>query len=309
MMSERVYVLGHKNPDTDSISSAITYANMKREEGMDAVAARCGEINPETSYVLDRFDMEAPQLVDEVSGNKVILVDHNEYSQAVDGARDAEIVGVLDHHRVGDVQTDGPINFHIEPIGSTSTIIAQRYMDKDIEMTEGIKGLLLSAILSDTVVFRSPTSTPKDEKIGRKLAKDLGLDVEEYGKEMFKAKSKLGEKGTREIVLGDFKEFEMGEDLIGIGQVETVTPEEVIERKDGILESMQNVVDDRDYTFLILLVTDLLNENSETLFVGEKSDVFESTFDVEIHKNSAFLEDVLSRKKQVVPPLREVLEN
>lgn len=302
------YILGHKNPDTDSIVSAICYSRLKKIKGEETVAARCGKTNTETEFVLNRFNLESPRLLEDATGKRIVLVDHNEYSQAVDGLRDADIVEVLDHHRIGDVQTSGPIDFHVEPVGSTSTLVAGRFMDSDVEMKEGTKGALLSGILSDTVLFRSPTSTERDEEQARRLADDLGLDVEEYGKKMFREKSKLGDKQPEEIVLGDFKEYEMGGGTVGIGQVETVTPGEVLDRQEEIVEAMERIVDERDYTFLLFLVTDLLNENSEAFFVGDKQEAFEEALDVKLENRTVFLGGVLSRKKQVVPPLENALK-
>lgn len=306
-MSE-TYVIGHQQPDTDTICAAIAYAELKQAEGdTDVVAARCGEPNPETAFVLDRFGVDAPELLEDASGQDLILVDHNEYSQAVPGAREAEVREVIDHHRIGDVETSGPIFFHAEPLGSTATIIKRMYDDRDIAIPDSTAGLLLSGLLSDTVVLRSPTTTEIDEQVAHELADQLGLDVEEYGKELLQQKSKLGEKEPREIVLGDFKEFEFGQHHVGIGQVETVTPEKVLEKKDALLDAMRQVVAERDYTFLTLLVTDLLEEDTEALFVGDHADDYEAALETTIEDDQASLPGVMSRKKQVVPPLEDRL--
>jgi len=301
------YVIGHQQPDTDTICAAIGYAQLKQELGEDATPARCGEPNPETSFVLDRFDVEAPELLEDATDEDLILVDHNEYSQTVDGARDAEIRAVIDHHRIGDVETAGPIFFHAEPLGSTATIVTRMYDDHDIAIPDSTAGLLLSGLLSDTVVLRSPTTTPTDEEVAERLADQLDIDIEEYGKELLAQKSKLGEKEPREIVLGDFKEFEFGSHSVGIGQVETVTPENVLEKKAELLEAMEDVVEERGYAFLTLLVTDLLEEDTEALFVGGKADVYENALDTDIENGQASLPGVMSRKKQVVPPLEDEL--
>lgn len=301
------YVIGHQQPDTDTICAAIGYARLKQELGEDATPARCGEPNPETSFVLERFGVDAPELLEDATGEELILVDHNEYSQAVDGARDADIREVIDHHRIGDIETSGPIFFHAEPLGSTATIITQMYDDHDIKIPESTAGLLLSGLLSDTVVLRSPTTTPTDEEVADRLADQLGLDIEEYGKELLAQKSKLGEKAPREIVLGDFKEFEFGAHSVGIGQVETVTPEKVLEKKEELLAAMRDVVEERGYAFLTLLVTDLLEEDTEALFVGSHQDAFEAALETTVEDDQAALPGVMSRKKQVVPPLEDRL--
>lgn len=307
-MNGKTYVVGHKKPDTDSICAAIAFAEYKNQiEEEEYVAARAGEINPETSFVLKKFGKKKPPLIEDASNKKMFLVDHNEFSQAVDGVTESKLVGILDHHRIAKPESKKPIYFHTEPIGSTSTLVAEKLMKKNEKIEKGLAGILLSAILSDTVVHRSPTNTKKDEKIAQKLSEQLNINVEEYGKEMLHKKSKLGEKSPRNIVLGDFKEYEMGKKFVGIGQVETVTPEQVLEKEEEIKEEMEKIIEERRYDLLILLITDLLEEDSEAFVVGEINE-FEKAFNVKIKDKSTFLEGVLSRKKQVVPNLKKQFE-
>ncbi|RZN60303.1 manganese-dependent inorganic pyrophosphatase [Methanonatronarchaeum sp. AMET6-2] len=297
-------VIGHKKPDTDSICSAIAYAELKKKVGEKATPARCGPINPETEFVLDKFNIEKPRKITELSEEKVILVDHNEYSQAAEGLKEAEILEVIDHHRIGGLVTSKPIYFHCEPVGSTATIIADHYKQKNIEIPGDIAGILLSAILSDTVVHRSPTNTDKDEEIAEELAEICEVDIEKYGKKMLKEKSKLGEKQPREIILGDFKEYEFAGEVVGVGQVETVIPQEVISQKTELMQEMEKITRERNYKTLILLVTDLLEKDTEALVTGETKE-FEEALQTEVENGTAFLKGVLSRKKQVIPPLEE----
>lgn len=299
------YVVGHQQPDTDAICSAIAYAHLKQEQEHDAVPVRCGEINPETRFVLDRFDVDDPAMLDDASGKQIVLVDHNEYSQTAPGMEDAEVVEIIDHHRVGDVETGQPIHCRIEPIGSTSTLVTKLYRENDVDIPEHIAGLMLSGLLSDTVVLRSPTTTSTDERIAQDLADIIGVDVEEYGRELLQQKSKLGEKTPREMVTGDFKEYDMGERTVGIGQVETVTPEQVLEQKEAVIAAMQELREERGYEFLTLLVTDLLAEDTEAFFVGNHRDTFEQALDTTVEDAQASLPGVMSRKKQVVPPLED----
>lgn len=306
-MSDETYVIGHQQPDTDTICSAIAYAHLKQELGEEVTAARCGEPNPETRFVLDRSDVDAPMRLDDATGKRLILVDHNEYSQTVDGARDAEVVEVIDHHRLGDVESSQPLYVRMEPIGSTASILTKLYDDHDIEIPDSIAGLLLSGLLSDTVVLRSPTTTPTDEEIATRLADQLGVDVESYGKELLQQKSKIGEMSPREMVTGDFKEFDFSGTPVGIGQVETVEPDAVLQQRDAVLDAMQEVRDEQGYVFLTLLVTDLLEEETTALFVGDHQDVFEEALDTTVEDGMAFLPGVMSRKKQVVPPLEDAL--
>ncbi len=302
------YVVGHQQPDTDAICSAIAYAHLKQAQNENAQPMRCGEINPETRFVLDRFDVDDPDMLDDAADRQIVLMDHNEYSQTAPGMEDAEVVEIVDHHRVGDVETGQPIHCRIEPIGSTSTIVTKLYREHDTEIPEHIAGLLLSGLLSDTVVLRSPTTTETDEEIAQELADIVGVDVEEYGKELLQQKSKLGEKTPREMVTGDFKEYDMGGGTVGIGQVETVTPEQVLEQKEAVIDAMQEIQGERGYEFLTLLVTDLLEEDTEAFFVGDHVDVFEDALDTTVEDAQAALPGVMSRKKQVVPPLEEEME-
>ena len=304
-MSQTSYVIGHQQPDTDTIISALACARLKQAQSEDVVAARAGELNPETQFVLERWDVEEPTLLEDATGEQLILVDHNEHSQTVEGARDADVVEIIDHHRIGDVETSNPIRFRNEPVGSTATILTGLYDEADVEIDEQTAGLLLSGLLSDTVVLRSPTTTETDEVVAERLAAIAGVDYEEYGKELLKQKSKLGEKEPREMVLGDFKEFEFGSYDVGIGQIETVEPAPVLEQRDAVLEAMDDVVAEREYDLLVLLVTDLLEEESTALIAGDHADTVEDALDTTVEDREAFLPGVMSRKKQVVPPLED----
>ena len=304
-MSQTKYVIGHQQPDTDTIISALACARLKQAQGEDVIAARAGELNPETQFVLERWDVEEPTLLEDATDEQLILVDHNEHSQTVEGAREADVVEIIDHHRIGDVETSNPIRFRNEPVGSTATILTGLYDEADVEIDEQTAGLLLSGLLSDTVVLRSPTTTETDEVVAERLAEIAGVDYEEYGKELLKQKSKLGEKEPQEMVLGDFKEFEFGSYDVGIGQIETVEPAPVLEQRDAVLEAMDEVVAEREYDLLVLLVTDLLEEESTALIAGDHTDTVEAALDTTVEDREAFLPGVMSRKKQVVPPLED----
>jgi len=296
------YVVGHQQPDTDSITAALAYARLKQAEGVDAVPARAGEINPESQFVLDRWDAEAPTRLEDAAGETLLLVDHNEHSQTVAGAREATIVGVVDHHRIGDVQTGEPIHFRTEPVGSTATILTRLYDDAGVEIDSRTAGLLLSGLLSDTVVLRSPTTTEQDRTVVQRLAGIADVDPEAYGTELLQQKSKLGEKAPREMVLADFKEFEFGSSSVGVGQIETVDPSAVLDQRDAVLAAMDEITGERGYDALVLLVTDLLDEDSTALVAGDSGTVA-AALDTAFTDREAFLPGVMSRKKQVVPQL------
>jgi len=297
------YVIGHQGPDTDAIISALAYARLKATDNDAITAARAGELNPETEFVLDRWDIEAPLLLEDASDEQLILVDHNEHSQTVEGAREATITEIVDHHRLGDVTTSEPIFCRIEPVGSTATIIADLFAAREAELDSQTAGLLLSGLVSDTVVLRSPTTTERDRVVAERLAEIAAVDIEAYGKELLAQKSKLGEKSPREMVLGDFKEFEFGDSSVGIGQIETVEPQPVLDQREAIQTAMADIVDERGYDLLVLLVTDLLEEASTAFVVGEEAELVGPALDAELTDGEAFLPGVMSRKKQVVPSL------
>lgn len=304
-MSQSLYVIGHQQPDTDTICSALAYARLKQKQEVDAVPARAGEVNSETQFVLNHWDVQTPSLLEDAATERLVLVDHNEYSQTVPGARDAEIVEIVDHHRIGDVTTSEPIFFRNEPVGSTATILTHLYDEADEPIDRETAGLLLSGLLSDTVVLRSPTTTKIDRAVAERLAETAGVDIETYGKDLLQQKSKLGDKSPREMVLGDFKEFEFGSHHVGIGQVETVTPEAVLDQQDAVLVAMDDIVDEREYTTLLLLVTNLLEEDSTAIIAGDYTETVADALDTMFTDRKAFLPGVMSRKKQVVPPLED----
>jgi manganese-dependent inorganic pyrophosphatase len=304
-MSEPIYVVGHQQPDTDTICSAIAYARLKGKQGVDVVPARAGPLNPETQFVVDRWDVKVPSLLDDAAGEQLILVDHNEYSQTVAGAEHAEIVEIIDHHRLGDIETSEPILFRNEPVGSTATILTQLFDDANETITTQTAGLLLSGILSDTVVLRSPTTTDQDRTAATRLADIADVDYEAYGTDLLSQKSKIGEKSPREMVLSDFKEFDFNGQQVGIGQIETVEPSVVLDQQEAIVETMNEVATERNYAVFLLLVTDLLEEDSTALVAGPEIERVEAGLDTTFTDHESFLPGVMSRKKQVVPLLED----
>ena len=302
------YVVGHQNPDTDSICAAVAYANLKQELGADVEPIRAGKVNSETEFVLDRFGVEAPQLVEEVeAGTELILVDHNEKSQAVEGVEAAAIQEIIDHHRIGDVETGNPIYFRNEPVGCSSTIITKLYDEQGVEIDDTTAGLLLSAILSDTVIFRSPTCTEEDKEAAERLAEQLGVEITEYGKQMFKAGSVVNKLEPKELINNDFKEYEFAGATIGVGQLELMELTEVKEMKDELLTAIKEVTAERGYKFLLLMATNILEEGSLLLVTDEAQPVIEAAFEVEVEANEVYLDGVLSRKKQIIPVLSDQL--
>lgn len=234
---------------------------------------------------------------------KIIQVDHNERGQSVDGLEDAEILEIIDHHRVADIQTSNPILFRNEPLGSTSTIVGKSFFENGIRPSKQAAGLLCGAIISDTLLFRSPTCTYQDKNMCRKLAEIAGINIEDFAREMFKAGTSLKGKTVPEIFNQDFKPFAIEDIKIGIAQVNTMDIEGFMPLKDEMLDYMETKAKEANLDMVMLLLTDILNEGSQILVAGEKPNIVEKAFKVELKDNGAFLPGVVSRKKQVVPPI------
>lgn len=303
------YVIGHKNPDSDSICSAIGYAAYKTEvTGETYIPRRAGKVNPESQFVLDRFGLEAPELLENAAGQELILVDHNEVAQAVDGLTEATIKEILDHHKIGDVQTPDPIYFRNVPVGCTATIVYMHYQEQGLTPAKEIAGVLCSAILSDTLAFRSPTCTQKDIDTAEALAKIAGIeDVQAYAKEMFKAGSELAGKTPKEILYLDFKKFSAGDKTFGVGQVTSMDADELAELKGTMVEYIDSTFAEHEVDMLFLLLTDILDESSELIFAGEGAQAVVDKAFTSSETDRTYLKGVVSRKKQVVPQITEAL--
>lgn len=240
---------------------------------------------------------------------RIIQVDHNERSQSVDGIEEAEILEIIDHHRIADIQTSNPIYFRNEPLGSSSTIVSKCFFENNIEPSKEAAGLLCGAIISDTLLFRSPTCTDQDKMICNRLAKIAGIDnIEDFAKSMFKAGTSLVGKTVEEIFNQDFKPFTIGETKIGVAQVNTMDIDGFMPLKNQMLEYMSKEAKNGDYDILLLLLTDILNEGSQILTIGN-TEIVNKTFNIKVHENTAFLPGVLSRKKQVIPPITNIINN
>jgi len=304
-LADNVYVVGHKSPDTDSVAAAISYANLKNKLNLPEiyVPAAAGTINSETKFVLDHFGVPVPETITDGKGKKIVLVDHNEVAQAVDNIKEATLMEVIDHHKIGDVQTASPIFFHNEPVGSTATIISAMYDQYKVPITKEMAGVMISAILSDTVLFKSPTCTEKDKEQVAKLAKIIGEDYEAYGIAMLTAKSDISTKTALDIVKGDYKHFDFAGTKAGVGQIEVMDLSVLKPRRKEILDEMEKVRKDEGLSFVLIMLTDVMKEASDLLFVGTPVDKFEKAFDGKIENSSIYKKGVLSRKKQVIPPL------
>ena len=305
-MTDKIYVVGHKSPDTDSVTSAIAYANLKNALGMkEAVAAAAGDINNETKFLLDYFKVPYPEKLTDATDKKLILVDHNEMAQAVDKLNMENIVEVVDHHKIGGLATGKPIFFLNEPVGATGGIIANLYEQNKVPISKEMAGLMMSAILSDTVLFKSPTCTPRDKASVEKLAKIAGVDPMAFGMELLKAKSDISSKSAKDILTGDFKKFDFSGTKAGVGQIEVMDLKDLEPKRKAILDEMNKMKDAEKLNMVVLMLTDVMKEASDILFVGDAAAAagFEKAFGGKIANNSIYKEKVLSRKKQVIPPL------
>ncbi len=306
----KVLVFGHKNPDTDSICSAIAYAALKKELNIDAEPVRLGEVNAETQFALNYFNVEAPRLVETVGAEaeEVILVDHNERQQSADDIDQVRILEVIDHHRIANFQTADPLYYRAEPVGCTATILYKLYNEKGVDIKKDMAGLMLSAIISDSLLFKSPTCTEEDVITAKKLAEIAEVDREQYGLDMLKAGADLSTKSISELLSLDAKEFQIGDSSIEVAQVNAIDIEEVFAKKAELEAAINDQIATKKLDLFLLVVTDILNNDSKVLALGRKATIVNQAFNVEMDDHTAFLKGVVSRKKQIVPPLTEALQ-
>ncbi len=301
------YVVGHKIPDSDSICSAIALAYLKTTLGEETVPARLGELSPETLFILQKFGFEQPMLKTSYAGESLYIVDHSERTQAPDDIDDATILGIVDHHKLGDITTATPLEIWVRPVGCTNTIIKMMYDFHNVEIPKNIAGAMLCAILSDTVIFKSPTCTTADIKCVEALAKIAGIESPaDLGMEMFKVKSAVEGTPVRDLVLRDFKDFNMNGNLVGIGQLEVIDLAIFDDMKADLEADIAKLKAEGDRHTVLLLLTDIMKEGSELLVVSDNDNLAQAAFGKTTTDGIVWLDGVLSRKKQVVPPLQEV---
>lgn len=303
LMKELVF--GHKNPDTDAIVAAKAYAYLQNALGNEVEAVALGEPNEETKFVLDYFAEPAPRVITKASPEvaAVMLVDHNEEQQSVDDIAEVTVTNVVDHHRIANFATAAPLYYHAEPVGCTSTIIYGEFVQNDVEIPTKLAGLMLSAIISDTLLFKSPTTTKKDEVAAKALAEIADVDLESYGLEMLKAGTNLASKTDEELITADAKSFEMGGKTVRVDQVNTVDLDEVFAREDALRAAITTQCEAEGYDLFLLMVTNILDSNTRLLVVGEPKEMVEKAFDKALTADKVDLPGVVSRKKQIVPQL------
>ncbi len=305
----KVIIVGHKNPDTDSIISALGAVEyFDKVLGKEAKAFRAGQLNNETKFILEYFGVETPDLINSLEADSsVALVDHNEKSQVFDQLDFSSVDYIFDHHKLS-VTTEKPISCRMEPIGSTSSLIAKMLFEKSVAPSAEVAPLLLAGILSDTLNLVSPTTTAEDKELVEKLNAIAKIDIADFVSQMFKAKSSLEGISIEEIISIDFKPFEMGKSLVGVGTWETTDSESVNSKKDEIIKALLAKKQADKMDFMFFMVVDIIAQNCELYIIGEAEKVLaEKVFGGQIESQSMFLPGVVSRKKQIIPQLTEEL--
>ncbi|MCF8112920.1 MAG: manganese-dependent inorganic pyrophosphatase [Desulfotignum sp.] len=299
-------VFGHKNPDTDSVCAAIALADLKKKLGEDTAPAVQGELNPESKFVLDKFGVAAPKVVTSYAGKDVYLVDHSDLAQSPDDLKQANILGIVDHHKLGDVTTGQPLECWIWPVGCTCTVISRMYKYLGVEIPKDIAGIMLCAILSDTVIFKSATCTNEDKAVCAQLSEICGeTDLEALGIEMFKVKSAVEGTPVRELVFRDYKDFNMSGKGVGVGQLELVDLSIVDGIKADLEKDIQALKAEKGHHSVLLMLTDIMKEGTELLVASDDESIVEKAFGVAPKDKKAWLPGIMSRKKQIVPDLEK----
>ncbi len=305
-MSDTIYLMGHKNPDTDSILSVLVYHYFMTQLGHTTEPIKLGPINNETQFILDTVGIDKPRRVDSLpAGSKVFLLDHNEKHQSIDNIDELEVVGLIDHHNFGGFSTSKPIYARLETVGCTNTILHKLFKEKSITPSPEIAKLMISAIISDTLLFRSPTTTEEDKQAVHELNTLANIDdIEQWGLDMFNAKSDLGDISAEEIVKKDFKHADINGKRIAIWVMETTNPAYALKRKDEILEAMAHIKKEDELDFILFSIIDILNEVNTAFVVDEEAEkIITDVFGVSSNEHLADLWNRISRKKQILPNL------
>lgn len=304
-MDKKIYIFGHKNPDTDSICSSLVSEILYKKSGISNVEARrLGNVNKETQYILDYLKIQAPELLENVEeGQEVFLVDHNEFNQSVEGIEKAKILRVTDHHRIANFETSEPLYYNAKPYGCTATILFEEFKNNGIEIEKKEAILMASSIISDTLLLKSPTTTEFDKKVLEELGRIVDLDIEKYGLEMLKAGTDLDDFSEEELISLDAKALEKNGSKFVIAQVNTVSIEDVMKRGESLKTAIKSKINNDGLALFVLAITDILNSNSQIIAIGERVDAVENGFGIKLENDTAFLEGVVSRKKQLLPQI------
>lgn len=300
------YVFGHKNPDTDTVISAILYSNFLNSRGIESKAITLGKINNETKFILEEFEIDTPEIIETLpEKTEVVLVDHNEKKQTISNIDELKINSIIDHHKFS-ISTSEPLFIRAEPLGSTCSIITKIFEEQNYDISKIEASLLISAIISDTLYFRSPTTTNEDKEIVQRLNEIAEIeDLETYSLEMFNAKSNLGEVSAEEMIKIDYKEFDFNGNKYGIGVMETTNSNFALNKKSEIIKTLKDIKDKDNLNGTIFCIIDILKEENITLIPSEiEANIIKTVFEAkEIEPNMYSLGKIVSRKKQIVPKL------
>ena len=296
------YVFGHTSPDSDSIVGAISLSYLKNKLGENCVATRQGDISAETEFILNKFNGTTPELKTSVAGESVYLIDFSDKAQAPADIMEARILGIVDHHKLGDLTTDTPLECWIRPIGCSNTVVYEMFQSFNVEIPKDLAGMMMMAILSDTVIFKSPTCTKVDTKAVKELA--LIAEITDYkalAMEMFIVKSATEGASARDLNTRDYKAFEMNGSKVGVNQLEMIDISALDERKNEILSDMRAMKEEEGLHTMLVLLTDIMKEGSQLLCISDDASKIEAAFNTTLQNNQVWLDGVLSRKKQVIP--------
>ncbi len=315
------HIIGHKNPDTDTICSSIAYQDFLNQRGIEAKAYALGHLNNETRFIFNKFGVEEPEHIQELpKGSEIILIDHNEEVHSIENLKDLDIVEIIDHHRVK-IETDKPISIYVEPLGSSCSIIAKKFFEivtpngnPDATfptLSKAIASLLISGIISDTLFFRSPTTTDVDKELAKKLNEVAQIeDLEKFSLDMFNAKSDLGDISMADLIKLDYKVYDFGKDTYGFGVMETTNKDFGLNKKEKLKEKLKEIKKDDNLKGVFFSIIDILNEESYTLASGdEETELFTKSFNSENNDGVLFVKGLISRKKQIVPKIQERFKN
>jgi len=306
-MANQVFVVGHRNPDTDSVAAAVSVAYLyKQWKGVEATPCIQGKVSLEAVFALDKCKIKTPELLKDAKGRHVILVDHSDREQAPENIDQDFLVGIFDHHKLGGLSTSAPPEIWIRPVGSTCTVVKELYDFAKQTIPPDIAGLMLCAILSDTLMFHSPTTTPDDRLAAESLAQLAGIsEISTLGTELFSAKSSIANLPPREILLQDYKDFNMKENIIGIGQIELPDASILTLKIPAILAACNEMLLASNRHSVIFAVTDVARSGSTILVASKDAVIIEKAFGVQFDQGCAWLDGVVSRKKQIVPVLEK----
>lgn len=303
-----ICVVGHSNPDTDSVTAAIGLAALLKAQGKDAKACMqtsADNLNPESKMVVERFGLNMPEQIADAAGKTVALVDFSDIAQAPANIGEAEVVTIVDHHKIGDITTGNPILFRNEPVGCTGTVLNKMFKDAGVAIPKDVAGGMLAAILSDTVNFKSPTCTDDDKAAVEELKAVAGVtDTEELFMAMLKAKSSVEGEAPKDLLFRDYKDFDMKGNKVGVGQLELATLDQVADIREDLLNAMKEVKADGRHSVLLML-TDVVKEGTDLVVVSDDVALVEKAFDGKLEGTSMWVEGMMSRKKQTVPNLQK----